>query len=99
MGSRGGDAIQRDVDGLKRWVCANLMKLNKVKCQGQGNFKHGHRLGHEWTESSPVEKDLQVAEILNMNLHHLLAKIQMYSGLHPEPCGQQIKGGRSSHFT
>ena len=71
MGSRGEDPIQRDVDGLERWVWSNLMKLNKVKCQGQGNPKHGHRLGHEWTESSPAEKDLQEGEILNMNLHHL----------------------------
>ncbi|KAK4824936.1 hypothetical protein QYF61_021556 [Mycteria americana] len=59
----GRDAIQRDLDRLEEWACANRMKFNKAKLEDEG------------LESSPAEKDLGVLvdEKLDMSWQYALA--------------------------
>ncbi|KAK4816332.1 hypothetical protein QYF61_015016 [Mycteria americana] len=58
----GQEALQRDVDALEHWAIINGMKFNKSKCWilylGQSKAGCKYKLGEEWLESSPAERDL-----------------------------------------
>lgn len=94
------DAIQKELDRLERWACANLLKFNKAKCKvlhlGWENSQYQNRQGAELIESSPVEKDLDVFvdEKLNTTHQRVLAaqKANSILGCIKSSHGQQPKG-------
>ena len=83
-GVEGRDGIERGLDRLGRWACANVMKFNKAKWKvlhvGWGSPKHGWRLGDAWIESRREEKELGVLvdEKLNMSWQCALAAQQAH---------------------
>jgi len=80
----------------------HLVLSNNVMLHvGQGNPKHKYRLGGEWLESSPEEKDLGVLvdEKLNMSRQCVLCRSQPYPGLHQEKHGQQVEGRDSPLYS
>ena len=76
------DAIQSDLNKLKKWTCVNLMKFNKATCKvlhmASGNPKHKYRLGSKWIDSMSEEKNLGVLvnEKINMSWQYALAAQQ-----------------------
>ena len=85
--AEGKDAIQRELEKLRRWALVNLVRYNKARWKvlhlGQGNPRYVCKLGEELLESSPAEKNLGLFSLEKRRLQgHLIVTFQYLKGVY-----------------
>ncbi|GAB0179542.1 mitochondrial enolase superfamily member 1 [Grus japonensis] len=72
-------ALQRDLDKLDRLDKADCISFSKAKCQvldlGHNNPMQHYRLGEEWLESCPLEKELGMLVNSQLNMSQQCAQV------------------------